>query len=270
MMNDMVKRDLNRDKKSLSKRKFYTKTLLCVRVRASITAEAALVVPIFLLFLVLFLGLFRIEQIELQVKQALSYTAMSMAGQDARWDPNRLFRTQLKEQGCEASYIQGGFAGMKLDESNSDASYVRLVVTYQIKLPVHLFGKESVLVTQSAVVRRWVGSSREEGTDNVWVYITPYGTAYHRTATCRYLDLSVWATTKGQIRTLRNKEHGKYYACKRCAKKSIPDAATVYVTDYGELYHKNLTCRNLKRTVYRVKRESVDVRMPCQKCYGSD
>lgn len=260
---------------SLSKNKNYTKTLLCVRVGGSITAEAALVVPVFVLFLVLFLGIFRIQQVELQVNQALSYTA-TVLSMDTEMElikslrAKSIFIQQLEVEECRESYIKGGWQQMELTLADSDADYVRANVNYEICLPVNLFGKQYVEVNQYAVARRWAGNKSDEDQENSWVYITPFGTAYHKVSSCRYLDLSIWGVTKVQIATLRNKSDGKYKACSVCDAATASGETIVYVTDYGNLYHKSLECRNLKRTVYRVSVDAVSGRSPCQKCYGEE
>lgn len=249
-----------------------TKTLPCIRDKGSVTVEAACVVPICLLFLVLFLGLFRVQQVEMQVNQALSYTVTELSV-DSGWEllehlqTRSIFLNELKDQGCKKQYIQDGWQGITLSMAESDEFFVRLKATYHICLPVNMFGKQYVEVTQSAVARRWNGGRGSESQSDQWVYITPFGISYHTTPSCRYLDLTIWAAPKVQITTLRNKEGGKYYACTSCG-KSAPDSdtGTVYVTDYGELYHQSLDCGSLKRTIYRVRLEQAEGRSLCQKC----
>lgn len=250
-----------------------TKTLPCIRVQGSLTAEAALVMPFVVLFLTLFLGLFRVEQVEMQVNQALSYTAQELAIQTDEamllpFGAQSLFIKELKEQGLKADDIQDGWKGFRLSLTESDVQTIRLRVDYQIQLPINVFGKKSVGVTQSAMARRWTGQSADVIQRNQWVYVTPYGTAYHITSNCRYLDLSVWATTQAQITTLRNQDGKKYAPCKACITAQEDESRSVYVTDYGEVYHTTLSCVGLKRTVYRISRELASGRSPCQKCYG--
>lgn len=252
----------------------YTKTLPCIRIQASITTEAALVVPFFVLFLVLILGLFRVELVETQMNQALSYTVSKVA-MEAETDLLEEVKTravlldELKNQECNLAYIENGWQGIGLDMSESDALTVRIRATYQISLPVNVFGKQYVEVIQSAVARRWNGYQSSLYTDNQWVYITPQGTAYHSSSSCSYLDLSIWATDRVRITSLRNKDGSRYDPCNACgAHKKDQEAGTVYVTDYGELYHQSLDCRNLKRTVYRVSLDEMTSRTPCSKCYG--
>ncbi len=247
-----------------------TKTLPCIRVRASITVEAAMILPIFLLFFILFLGLFRVELVEMQVNQALSYTVSKLAmetGVDLLPDvkSRMVFIDQLKEQGCKESYLQNGWQGVRLSTVQSDLTMMRLTATYHINLPISLFGKQFVEVTQSAVARRWTGYAKEMYQNDRWVYVTPYGIAYHKSPSCRYLDLSIWATRRGGISTMRNQDGEKYHPCDICVNGANE---TLYITDYGNVYHESLGCRNLKRTLYRVMLSEVKGRSPCQKCYG--
>lgn len=246
-----------------------TKTLLCVRCRASLTVEAAMAVPVFVFFLVLFLGLFRVLLVESQMNQALGYTASKFAMETTSYYDTyeAVLIKQLKELGCAEEYIDNGMKGIVVTNRKSDEQYIRLSVTYDILLPVNVFGKQDVEVTQYAVARRWTGYEEDDLLSNQWVYITPFGAAYHKSASCSYLDLSLWAVSESQAQDIRNKNGGKYYKCSFCTNvtDTIP-LDTVYVTDYGTLYHESLECKSLKRTVLRVKLENVQGRSPCKKC----
>ena len=54
---------------------------------------------------------------------------------------------------------------------------------------------------------------------------------------------------------------------KCCEKKT--SKGTVYITDYGDVYHEEIGCSGLKRTVYLVEIEKVGQRQPCGKCGGN-
>lgn len=272
------------------------KALLRIRTKASLTVEAALAVPIFVLFFVLFLGLFQVIQTEAQMNQAISYTASklameSMKGEGLLVESNesenskvngasalnyakekvlgkRILVKQLEDMGCKKLHIKNGWDGIVLQSINGDAEYVRLTVEYQIILPINIFGKESVSVRQSAVARRWIGTLNEGESANQWVYVTAWGTAYHSTPGCGYLDLSLWAVTQSQVFKLRNQSGARYYKCVFCAGDiSNSKDETVYITDYGRQYHCSLDCIAIKRTVMRIKLENVQGRNPCSKCY---
>lgn len=249
-----------------------TKTLPCIRHKGSVTVEASFIVPVFVLFLVLFLGLFRVQQVEMQVNQALSYAASEVAtdGQASIVENMRIkstFFEALDTQGCNLEYIKNGRTGITLSTSESDTSFVRITASYQVCLPINMFGKDTVEVVQFAVARRWTGCQTGEIQNNQWVYVTPFGGAYHKTTACSYLDLSVWSISQSQITNQRNAKGGKYYPCGSCIQRNqINSYEAVYVTDYGVLYHRSLDCSSLKRTIYRIRLEQVGGRSPCQKC----
>ena len=98
-----------------------------------------------------------------------------------------------------------------------------------------------------------------------YVYITPKGTVYHRTPSCRILDISVRKADLSQIEKERGKDGQKYYPCSRCGKETALDN-TVYCTDYGTLYHTKVSCSALKRTVNKIKLDEIGERNPCSFC----
>ena len=242
------------------------------------TVEASMVLPVFILCMALFLGLFRVLQAEIQMEQALSYAAGRRAvycqteGAGAASEigdigaGKLLLEQSLKSQECPSEFFKNGYSGI-LFFSDSDENYVRYHVKYSIQLPVSLFGKEAVAVSQQAVSRKWNGwDDSETGAETTWVYITKSGKAYHKSTSCRYLDLSVRGVDSGSISGMRNKDGSVYYACERCSGKGAK--GTVYITDYGTAYHSNLRCSSLKRTIYRVLLSEAEGKTPCKKCYG--
>lgn len=175
-----------------------TKTLLCIRKKGSMTVEASLVMPLFILCMALFLGLFRVLQVEIQMEQALCYASGRQAVycQSERGDSvslltdaatgKILLRRSLKSQKCPEGYFVNGYNGILLF-SASDENHVRYHVNYSIRLPVGLFGIERIAVAQNAVSRKWNGWEKNSATEETWVYITKNGKAYHKSTSCRYL-----------------------------------------------------------------------------------
>ena len=263
--------------------RFKGKPVLCRRnfsADGSFTVEAAMAAPLFLFFLALFLGLFRVMMVEIQVNEALQYAAGKVA--EYIWDEEEdaagevlslvsadaLFYEKLEDGGCQSEWLKNGFIGISVGTAESDDLFVNVTADYEIRLPVAYFGLQYVEVSQHASARKWngwqdglYGDGEEE-----WVYITPYGTVYHESTSCSYLDLSVQAVSLSEVDGLRNKSGGIYYACSRCGAEDA--SGTVYVTDYGTEYHASLNCSSLKRTVYRVALSEVGDRSACSKCCG--
>ena len=74
--------------------------------------------------------------------------------------------------------------------------------------------------------------------------------------------------TCGEIIFLRGKNGQCYYECSRCDWKD-EEKETVYYTDYGTLYHKDIRCSSIKRLVEKIKLEEIGERRPCHFCYES-
>ena len=136
--------------------------------------------------------------------------------------------------------------------------------TYEVKLPVFWTKWGKLPVKQQIVCKKWTGASLSSAgdEDGAYVYITPYGNAYHSSAECKTLKLSIRSVPRTGISALRSEDGSIYYPC-RCAGTS---SKNVYITDYGTEYHGNIACSGLKRTVYRVLRSQVGDRHPCMRC----
>ena len=64
---------------------------------------------------------------------------------------------------------------------------------------------------------------------------------------------------------------GKYKICERCCHGITPqDGEEVYITIYGDRYHKSRTCSGLKRTIREIMLSQVGNRAPCSKCGGKE
>ena len=143
-------------------------------------------------------------------------------------------------------------------------------------MPIGLLGKYTYPITQEAKARKWVGFDASEYTwDGIYVYITPTGDVYHTNINCSYLNPSIRAISSRELITARNSSGAKYYPCKHC--KGNENKGTVYITDFGTIYHSDINCNTLKRTIKKVLYEDVkDLRRPCSKCgsmgesYGTD
>lgn len=253
------------------------KALQYARQPGSFTLEAALVTPLIVLAAAIVLGLFPVMLVQTQITGALQYASrmVAVSCRSEEEDAHNLlylaegriwFQSYLKEHGCRSDIIKGGTAGISMWESDFSGDYITLRASYRTRLPVSFWNISELPVKQSVRSRKWTGADPEEGTsaEDGYVYITPYGSAYHSSASCRYLDLSVRSASMIQIQVLRNSSGGIYYPCS-CYRAGQPFA---YITDYGTKYHSDLGCSDLKRTVSKVKREEAGSRHPCAKCYG--
>ena len=242
------------------------------QVKGSFTVEAAVIIPLISLFLAGILFWFRVMQVETQVYSALSYASRKTAAVCSEIDTaaagfisaEAYFQEALSDYDGVGDYIYGGTAGISLIASDFSGEYVKLKADYIIKFPFFSFSIGHILVCQESKSHKWTGNSRQPE-ENPWVFVTDYGSVYHSTRSCNYLDLSVHGTKMANLEALRNKSEHKYYACELCAAEN-KSTNWVYITDYGTAYHTDLSCSGLKRTIYQVRLSEVGTRPACTKC----
>ncbi len=174
-----------------------------------------------------------------------------------------LFSSYMEEHGFESSVLTDGLDSISLDVSDLSDDYVTLVASYEANLPISFWNVTTLPVKQCVKMKKWTGDTGidSEVTDGSYVYITPTGSAYHSSAECPYLKLSIESVATSELASKRNASGGIYYPCK-CYNGS--DVA--YITTYGTEYHSDLSCSSLKRTIYKVSADSVGDRHACPKC----
>ncbi|WP_176762213.1 hypothetical protein [Eubacterium oxidoreducens] len=229
------------------------------------------------MILVMVLYGFRILQVQTCVESALDHAARQTAvyAKAIENDETLLLcgsviaKKSIKKAKAPTEYVSGGLAGITLINSKASGDYVELVATYRMKFPFPFFYKKTATIIQSSKSRKWTGYNKENigEDDETYVYITPSGKAYHANIECTYLKLSIRTVSVLELDRVRSKNGNIYYACPLCGRGV--KTGMVYITDYGENYHKSLSCSGLKRTIYHVPISEAVERgyHSCGKCY---
>lgn len=240
---------------------------------ASITVEAAMAVPIFFLAVVSLLYLMEIMAVQTAMRSALQYAGKNAAEEAyivTMVMPSRLEQDVVNSIGAkrlDRSIVIGGSGGIRCNGSriSSRTGIGELIVTYQVRLPIPMFGVPPIKYQDKIRIKAWVGyeksgfGSEQEDT----VYITKTGMVYHKDYHCTYLELSIHMVPSGDIGSLRNESGGKYYPCEHCMRNG---GDGVYITDTGNRYHSSLSCSGLKRTVYAVPLSEAVGKGACVRC----
>ncbi len=202
--------------------------------KASITIEAALILPFFIGVLLSFFALF------LRYEQA-SELAFSLAG-----------------EAKQLAVIKG------LAEEKTVDPKVFLIRAERMDSELKLPFTENRFHYETASCRAWVGFREgEEEPEEMMVYITPNGMVYHLWADCTHLKLSIQKVTLIKAQSIENQYGSKYRKCERC-KQSM--GVFVYITEEGDCYHATNSCSGLKRDVRCVPVSTVTDRGCCQRC----
>lgn len=251
----------------------YGRASVSASKEASITVEAAMAVPLFFLAAVTLLYLMEIMAVQTAMRAGLQYAGKKAAEEAcvaAMVMPSHLERDIVSAVGAERlerSIVVGGSGGIQCDGSqiSSRTGIGELMVTYEVRLPIPIFGVPPVRYQEKMRIKAWTGYEKPgfDTDDEKIVYITETGMVYHKDYHCTYLELSIHMVSTESIESLRNESGGKYYPCEHCMRNG---GKGVYITDTGNRYHSSLSCSGLKRTVYAVLLSEVIGKGACSRC----
>lgn len=247
---------------------------------ASMTVEAALVLPLFLFAGIILLIPFQILDVERKIQahieavgedisQTAYFSLETIEGKEALTVAaaygyaEAAVRLKLKELPVEK---------ISLSASNllEDGETVDLVVDYEFRLPFSVFGLKNVKRTNRCYRRAWIGkdgSGNKEGEEQeeTFVYIGKNSTRYHENRTCHYLNNDLKAVSLAQIENYRNQGGKRYTSCSRCG---VQAGAIVYIMPSGGHYHSSGSCTAIQAYVSVVSKSQVEHLGPCSYCSG--
>lgn len=260
-------------------------------LKASMTVEASLVLPLFLYAFLNLISIIEIYRVQSNMSAAMHSTVKQMAvygyeykevaGSDTGkasslgltyiYAANKV-RAFLGNDYLSNSPIKGGAAGISWlrSEIMGEDECIDLVAAYVVEPAISIMGYDDIIMHNRMRTRAWTGYDVEEIADSddteiaeEIVYITSEGTVYHRSRACTYLQCSIITISKDMVGSERNKDGDIYYPCDSCGDNA---KSTVYVTNYGNRYHSTIECNKLKRTVLCVPISEVGGRGACSKC----
>ncbi len=219
---------------------FYKRTLPCLHDNGGgVTVEAALVIPVFLFFIINMMSLYLVLE---------SYSAK---------------QADLNDMAKSLSAVSTDL------NSSGDLDYIDLWNVQAVAPIVKAMGFSTSVAPVHSYTKKWtgydLGRAGAEAVREKNVYITEYGTVYHTTLSCKHLDIKPVAYDISEVGALRNDSGGKYYPCLRCVKSQ---SSIVFLTEDGDRYHNSINCSSLKRTVQVVTlSEAIEWgRTPCSIC----
>ncbi len=241
---------------------------------ASLTVEASLAFPVFFFGIYMLWQLFLLLLFQMSVCREMTDTAMKYAHLGY---PER----KAEEQDTDISWLYQPLFWNALPESDrtenmwvlclpEEDGSIQVRVSYQFVCEAAFFSKVTIPVQQTFRFLPYIGetdpdlfASEEEASDVV--YVTEYGTVYHESRACGYLNVIVRSVVAEKIGEKRNSFGRRYTLCERCDNKEATE--TVYYSDGGTKYHLIAGCPALKRTVRSEPREEVEL-PACHKCGG--
>lgn len=257
------------------------------KVSGSITLEAAIALPIFIVFFIALISIINIMYLQLTIQIQLEETArnlsktgyasnvfysLSKEDQQAVLSEDKsliyhigsaivtietvrqLFLDEEISSFLDNSSVLNGADGLNFLSTSLDLknSSIDLVVTYTVTIPFIPKDLISINLANRCYVRLYMGKklSDAKASDDMFVYYTSKGKAYHLDKYCKYL------LNYSDISPFNSIDLSLYQPCKLCVdidydylkKHNIP----VYTCLHGYAYHTTLSCPSFTGLVYRV------------------
>ncbi len=237
--------------------------------KGSLTVEAAVVLPLFIMGLLTLVSVLLIDLAGMRMQAFLliksEELAVSLA--DGRNVSSLMVRDELiKEFATEdIRLIDGGPEGLDMSASFlNDPEYIELCMNCDLVPLGNYFGAFKIPYRRRCISHVWCGYDRGFFQDEEYVYVTDGSEVYHLDRDCSHLRLTVIDTDSATVGTLRNSGGAKYKPCEICH-SSLSDVK-LYVTPEGNRYHNSITCSGLKRTVRAIRKSEIKGRRPCSRC----
>ena len=263
------------DDNNLLQNKCFKRTVLS----ASMTIEAAFIIPLFVFFTVILIQILNLINFQNRVNESMYNTGRTLSKLEYsnEGSANSMLALGMLYTGIDRETIAkmgvvGGLIGINATGSSFDDEDIDFVVNYLVKTPFDMLRVRDINCAQKIKIRKWIGNEdKGEGgavnEDDRMVYIAETGTVYHADRNCTYLVLSIKEIPSNGVESMRNSSGGKYYPCERCMKKGVTSGA-LFITDYGDRYHCSRNCSGLKRAVFTVPLRTVMDWNACSRCGG--
>lgn len=272
-------------------------------LNGSMTLEAALVLPIFILVVVWFVNFMTVLNYQNIMQSSINQAAVAIGRYS--YVTNRIYEgtdidrssstldidKDVLVSGISTGYVRkeilteevknysekvnviGGYTGIsvidsKINEEDKGINDIR--VNYSISMDFLGGVVHSLRLSNRCYFRSWIGTSivkqKTDDKDGKTVFITKTGDVYHLTETCTYIKVSLKKAKYSDISYLRNESGAKYRICSKCVDKELKDNDIVYITESGTKFHSDSRCSKIKRDVISIDISEVGDRKLCSRC----
>lgn len=244
-------------------------------VKASMTIEAALVLPVFLFAsftLISTLDIMRIKGcMDVAVAEAGNELAIEQYGVDIGGLIEPFYvRHKIK------SFLEDNLSEGDLDKLAdmiwvTDISFLKdehiisFRVDYNVIPGFGLGGFTKVKLHTTYYGRSWVGYKGEESTEEM-VFMSNFASVYHLDKHCSHLNVTIEKISYSALEGSRNSDGAKYQSCSFC--NQLGNRGIVFITPEGRNYHNVENCIGLTRSIYTVPLSAVSHKRVCSRCGG--
>lgn len=255
---------------------------------ASMTVEAALVLPMFLFLAYALLLPIRWIDTQRKVQMITEYFCEDLSQYAyiaERWNDKFSEKDfgldpQIFSDGAAGLFLKGKVGGyaddvtINVSRVPDEENHICFEVTYTEKIPYFSVLSKGVSMNAAARRRCWTGldGKLKENGDNAiseseetMVYVGAGMGRYHLSAECHYISNQYECIPLSQIAAKRTSGGKKLTACSACA-GDCKSGDMVYVTSEGTHYHKVTTCNAMVSYVRKVPLSEVEHLGCCSYC----
>ncbi len=251
-------------KRRLSKKKGY--------LEGSMTLEASLVLPIFIIVMVVGMlfgeylivkgqmrhGLLEAAKMGAVNQYEYSEKGKTISSSFLQMQQKKYAQRDLFLPACKVSAVS--LLGSKIGKEELD-----LNMSYFISISYPFVGTFRKQIKERVCQKAFTGyepTAFEKGEG--YSYVTKYGSVYHTSLECSHIMLCI-SDEKEMEKYIDGKT--SYRPCKKCMKKGAT-GGQLYIPKDGDCYHNSLECSGLKRQVKKVTVWEVEGMKPCSGCAG--
>ena len=272
-------------------------------LEASITVEAAIVLPLFLFFFFNVIFLLDVIRLQSNVSAALQQTgdriceyawyreyaagngaAEGLEIPEAAGDILSLafvsggIRSHLGSEYMNSTCLRGGSGGISCLQSHilDGNDLVEIHADYRTRPFIPILCGPDLQIRSTYYGHAWTGyeigsgpggetAGSGDGTGSS-VIVAENGVVYHTDPDCVYLKPDVREVDASRLGELRANDGSIYHPCEYC--HPSPEGK-VYITPDGNRYHSTDSCSRLRRTTHEeTAEEAAEHLRPCPKCGG--
>lgn len=242
-------------------------------VKASMTLEAALVLPLFLFAVLSLLSIFDIMKIKSCMDIAVAEVGNEIAVECYGGYVGDLIKPLY------ISFKIQSFLDKNLSEEDSEKISKDILVTdisfleeenilkfrvdYKVTPDFGMLGLKPIRLHTKYYGHNWLGYTADKDTETM-VYTSNAATVYHTDKNCTYLNITVKEIPWDSVDKYRSDSGHIYQKCNLC--DELENTGKVYITVDGKNYHNVENCIGLTRSIYTVPLSTLSNKKVCSRC----
>lgn len=228
---------------------------------ASMTVEAAICLPMFLMFSAALMEPVKWLNRQRQIQTVLECCCEDMSqyyyGRKGDGSENEGEASEVLSETAAKLWIRGRLREYKDDVVIRNAEFentqgdILVEAEYRETIPFFPAGKQGMIMHAASRRRIWKGidgklrgssgSLREEENDGRIVYVGAGMGRYHLFRDCHYISNQYRSAYFEELSSMRNQDGRRYTACGKCGKREM-EGGVVYITPSGEHFHTDKSC----------------------------